>query len=117
MKKISSPKFQLAGANFSIEVNPDNSYHSAPGFIGVYLHNYGNEDQTISMTIKAVFGSVTDICFKLDMRMIPASKGWGSPKFLSHEKYREMAKVHGDVLKLELEVTLHTKTEGDGWTR
>ena len=44
-------------------------------------------------------------------------EGVGFPKFLSHEKYRELAKVHGDVLKLDVVLTLHTKSEGGGWTR
>ena len=116
-KQIISPKFKLAGVDFSIDVYPDNSANSGAGFFGVYLQNYGKEDQIISMTIKEVFGSVTKMNFVTEMQKAPGFKGWGCPKFMSHEKYRQLAKVHGDVLKLDVVVTLHTKAEGDGWTR
>ena len=71
------------------------------------------------MTIKEVSGSVLDFVVLMEKKNIQAGEGsgWGFPKFLSHEKYREYAKVHGDVLKLDVVVTLHTKAEGDGWTR
>lgn len=38
-------------------------------------------------------------------------------QFLSHEKYQEWARDHEDALKLEVMVTVHTKAEGDDWTR
>ena len=53
----------------------------------------------------------------MEMKIVPAGQGLGWDKFLSHEKYRQLAEEHGDVLKLDIVVTLHTKAEGDGWTR
>ena len=49
---ISSPKFKLAGVDFSINVWPDNIANDGPGFISVFLRNHGGEDQTISMTVR-----------------------------------------------------------------
>ena len=111
-KKIVSPKFKIAGVEFSIWVYTDESRNDAPGFIGVYLHNYSNEDQMSSVTAK---GSGVEASW--EMTKVPAGKGFGRKKFMTHEKYREWAKVHGDVFKLDVVVTLHTKAEGDDWTR
>ena len=109
---IRSPKFKIAGIEFSIDVYPENSPDDASGFIGVYLDNHGNEDQTTSITVKEASGVKNS--WKMDT--VSAGSGWGFPKFISHEKYREWAKVQDDVLSLEVVVTLHKKAEGDGWT-
>ena len=112
-QRIVSPKFKMAGVEFSIAVYPDNSVHDAPGFIGVYLVNYSNDDQMCSVTSKA-FGRE----WSWEMKKIPShGKSWGWPEFLSHEEYREWAKAHGDVFKLEVVVTHYRKAEGDDWTR
>ena len=67
------------------------------------------------MTVKEVSGFCMDVV--MEKRKFLAGKGWGCARFVSHEKYRQFAKDHGDILKLEVVVTLHTKAEGDGWTR
>ena len=110
-----SPKFKLAGVDFSIDVLPDNSNHDCSGFIGVYLSNCGNEDRTTSVTVKEASGEEAS----WEMDKVEAGTFWGFHEFLSHEKYRKWAKDHGDVLKLEVTVTVHSKAEGegDGWTR
>ena len=109
---IVSPMFKMAGVEFSIAVNPDNSVHNEPGFVGVYLQNHSTEVQMCSVTAKGpgVEGS-------WEMEKGPARKGWGWPKFLSHEEYRKWAKAHEDVFNVELVVTLHRKAEGDDWIR
>ena len=106
-----SPKFKLAGGDFSINVYPDDS--DAPGFVGVYLHNHGDEDQTTSITFKEDSGEEAS----WEMDKVRAGVGLGMTKFLSHYKYRNWAKDHGDVLRLEVVVTVYSKAEGDGWTR
>ena len=112
MREIQSPKFMMAGVEFSIYVYPDFLQYS-PGRIGVGLHNYSNEDQMCSVTAKG-----TGVEKSWEMKKVRAGKQYGwMPGFMTHEKYREWAKVHGDVLKLEVVVTLHTKAEGDDWTR
>ena len=110
-KALYSPKFKLAGVDFSVLVYPDKE---GSGFIGVYLHNLSTEDQTTSVTMKHDSSNVES---RWDMNKVLAGKGWGYTKFLSHEKYRQFAKDHEDVLKLEVLVTLHTKVKGDVWTR
>ena len=109
---IFSPKFKMAEVEFSIDVYPDCSVHNGPGFIGVFLHNYSKEDQMSCVSSKA-----SGVAGSWKMVKVPAGKGWGWPKFLSHEKYREWAKANGDVFKLEAVVTHHRKAEGDDWTR
>ena len=113
-QKIVSARFQIAGMEFSIDVYPDAAVYDGSGFIGVYLHNYSKETLMSSVTVKEASGKENS----WEMRKEPETeRGFGWNKFLSQEKYREWAKDHGDVLKLEVLVTLHTKTEGDGWTR
>ena len=108
--KISSPMFKLAGGgvDFSIEVYPD---YQGSGNINVRFRNHTIEDLLSSITVKAsgAEGSI-------EMKKVPARMSLGC-WFLSHEKYREWVKTHGDVLKLEVVVTLHSKARGDGWTR
>ena len=52
-RRIISPKFMVAGdgVEFSIDVYPESSQNS-PGWIGVVLQNYSNEDQMSSVTAK-----------------------------------------------------------------
>ena len=107
-KYISSPKFKLAGIDFSIDViiRFDD--------IGVYLHNYSNEEQMFSFTVKEASGGM----WRGEKFMV-GKRGNGRAlveKVLSHKKYIKWSKDNGDVFKLEVLLTLH-RTEGDGWTR
>ena len=108
--KISSPKFKLAGKKFSIDVYPD---YTHSGYIGVFLFNDHTEDQITSITIKEASGEENS----WEMTKIRAGQRWGFRRFLSHEKYRQLAKTRGDVLRLDVEVTLHKKAVGNSWTR
>ena len=113
-KSPSSPKFQLAGVDFSIDVLPDGAAYGVPGFIGVFLHNYSKEDQMVSVTVKEASGVESNWW---EMEELEADTWWGFPSFLAHKRYRRFAKYNGDVLRLEVSLTLHTKAMGDGWTR
>ena len=106
-KEIDSPMFKLAGVDFSIDVLPDCS-----GYLCFYLRNYGDEDQTTSVAVKN--GPGVDVNWKM---MKVEAQGIGVFWFISHENYRQWAKDHGDVLRLEVVVTVHSKAESDGWTR
>ena len=110
MDAIRSPKFKLNGIGFSIDVYPDND---DSWFIGVFLHNYGNEDQTLSITVKEASGEEDS----WEMEEVEAGDSWGFTQFLRHKNYREWAKEHGDILKLEVVVTVHSKPEDFSWTR
>ena len=83
------------------------------GYIAVVLQNCSKEDQMTSITVQENSG--VERSWK--MRKIPAGETLGFPTFLSIENYRELAKVNGDVLSLDVVLTLHTKAEVDGWTR
>ena len=111
MKGISTPKFKLAGVDCSIDVYPDSAASS--GFIGVFLNNFGKEDQMTSIAVKEASGKEGS----WEMDKIEAGQGRGFAKFLSHENYRQYAQVHGDVLKLDVVVTVHTKAKSDVWAR
>ena len=112
-KAIVSPKFKLAGAEFSIHIFPCVAVGVNAPFIGVFLANHSNEEQMASITVKeASAGKLS-----WEMKKVPGGQGFGFPNFLSHEKYREWANAHGDVLKLEVVVTVHSKAEGSSWTR
>ena len=107
---IISPIFKLAGKEFSIGVHPD---YTDSGYIGVFLHNYSNGDQMTSIAVKETSG----VERSWEMSKTTAGKAIGFPMFLSHENYRKLAKVNGDILRLEVVLTLHIKAKGDGWTR
>ena len=106
IKAIVSPKFKVAEIEFSIIVYPEYD-----GFIGVFLRNYSKEvpSPMSSFTVKAASG--VEMSREIDDWYV----GFGT--FLSHEKYREWVKTHGDVLELEVLVTVNSKAEGDGWSR
>ena len=110
--KIRSPNFNLAGKEFSVDVHPN---YNDSEYIAVFLHNYSFEDQVTSVTICETSG----LQRSMEMAKIPAGKGLGFTMFLSHENYRKLAKVNGDVRRLKVAVTLHIKAdgEGEGWTR
>ena len=111
MKGIITPKFKLAGGDFSIYVYPE--FTASSGFISVFLANFGKEDQMTSIAVKEASGKEGS----WEMDKIAAGKGQGFSKFLSHENYRQYAQVHGDVFKLDVVVTVHTKAESDVWAR
>ena len=112
--EIESPMFNLGGAAMSISVHPDckNS-----GFIGVFLLNYSDQDQTCSVTFKGPAGAVS----YWERKVKGAKKACGFSEFLSHGDYKEWAEENGDVFKLEVSVSLLTKeivaTDIDCWTR
>ena len=112
-KKMISPQFYIAGVVFSIHVYPDNSGRGGPGFVGIYLSNDSDEDQITSISVKKASGEEVS----WEMQKVLFSNSHGFYEFLSHENYREWANEHGDVLKLEVVVTVHSKAEGGDWTR
>ena len=110
---IESPKFNLGGVEMSIRVHPK----SEGGVIGVFLHSYSDQDQTCSATIKTPAG----VEVNWERKIIEANQSCGSSRFLTHGEYEKWAKKNGDVLKLDVSVSLYTKemvtTDVDGWTR
>ena len=103
---ILCPKFKVGDTSLSIAVYPQDS----EGYIGVYLINEENEKITATATFKHASGVEKT---KKNMEM-PAKTGSGRAKFLSHKAYKEWAKDHGDVFKVEVKITLHN--EKAHWT-
>ena len=116
-RDIISPKFKLAGIDFSIDVIPESciriEWREVIPYIGVYLSNYSDEEQMFSFTVKPASGGT----WRGEKFMVGAGERWALvEKVLSHKKYMKWSKDNGDVFKLEVLLTLH-RTEGDGWTR
>ena len=109
-KFVDSPRFNLGGVEFFIRVR-HNDENPQCEFIGVFLMNGSKKDQTFSVTF--LEGSGTRESFK----KITALRGQGFLKFLSLEKFRTWAFIHGDVFQLKATVTLHQKGTGDDWIR
>ena len=99
-------KIDDGDTSLSIAVYPQDS----EGYIGVYLINEENEKITATATFKHASG-VEKTNKNVEM---PAKTGSGRAKFLSHKAYKEWAKDHGDVFKVEVKITLHN--EKAHWT-
>ena len=102
-KAIGSPKFTLAGVQFSIRVYPEKTAN----YIGVFVMNESNEDQTVSFAFKSPIPDTELGPF--NMQVIEKGWGWGSPDYMTHEEYKSWANENGDVFKLEVTATLQIK--------
>ena len=109
---ILCPKFKVGDTSLSIAVYPQDENENSEGYIGVYLINEENEKITATATFKHALG-VEKTNKNVEM---PAKTGSGRAKFLSHKAYKELAKDHGDVFKVEVEVTTHEEKGPAQWT-
>ena len=109
-KSVESPRFKLDGSEFYIWVKLS---EENPEFIGVFLVNVSKKDQTTSFTFLEGSGARES----LKMKEIKRFKANGFVKFLSLEKFKTWAFIHGDVFSLKATVTLHQKGSGDDWIR
>ena len=108
--KIISSKFKVGDTNFTVQVNPqdpNDSHH-----IGVYLNNEEEEDVTATFTFKHASG-VEDT---LENQELEAGNGLGATNFLSHGAYKDWAKDHGDVFKVDVKITLQVEKGPAQWT-
>ena len=120
-KAIESPKFNLGGVEMTIRVYPD---YRMGGSVGVFLLNHSDQDQKVSFTFTSKKSKSAGPIYALTQEsrervMIQANKSLGYPGFLSHRDYKKLAEEDGDVFKLEVSVSLHTKEKSatDSWTR
>ena len=115
--EIESPKFQLAGINMSVIVVPE--VVQKPGFIFIGVAHDSGHDQLTSGKIfvnKEASGGKT---FSWKMEKVPACE-WFGFSGLSKADCKKLAKESGDILELEVTVTVHTKvntSSGGEWTR
>ena len=72
------------------------------GFIAVYLANNNLENIETSFVLKHESGVA--VCENKEIVKLA-----GSRKFLSHADYKKWAEDHGDVFKVEAEITLHVE--------
>lgn len=97
---IASPKFKVCGKEFYICVYPED-YRDGSTHIAVYLHNPSDEK------IKTIyqFKHESGVKFNRKVREIDARSGIGHDKFLSHVAYKKWAEDHGDIFRVEVEIT------------
>ena len=111
-KLVESLEFKISEVEFFIRVTP--GYQDSE-FIRVDLMNCSKEKQATSVTFLQGSGAAVS----WEMIEVPGDKGRGCPRFLSHEKFKAWANIHGDVFQLKAKVTLHQKKQetGDDWIR
>ena len=115
---IESPRFNHAHGDveMSICVYLDDG---SSGFIGVSLHNYSDRDCQTNFVTFNTKTSPYRRSYVYPRAIIQAKEGLASTRILSHCDYKKWAEKNGDVLKLEVSVSLLTKEMAafDGWTR
>ena len=97
-KLIKGPKFKVGEKEFSFLIFPEH----LKGFIAVYLANNNFEPIETSFVLKHESGVA--VCENREI----VNFG-GSRKFLSHADYKKWAEDHGDVFRVEVEITLHVE--------
>ena len=114
-EQVESPRFKLAGVEFSIVVF--STKRTKFVYVEPSLANRSDEDQTTSVT----FTDESGVERSWQMEPLGAKDYDGFPNFLSYEDYKTWAKDHGDVFKVKAKVTLHQKRktteDEDGWIR
>ena len=101
-KFITCPNFYVAGKKLSINIYLE----EGDDHIVVFLFNRNDEKIKASCTFKHESGRYgQDPIFK-DQEIEP-NEGHGIGEFLSHEDYKKWAEGHGDVFRVEAEITLH----------
>ena len=112
-KGIFSPMFTVGDTSLKVCVHPQDWRDDSAEYIAVYLYNEEKENVTATFTVRHASGIESEVNNGKD-EMKPKG-GYGDNKFLSHEAYKEWAKDHGDVFKVELEITLHVEKPAQ-WT-
>ena len=122
-KPIKSPKFKVGETSLAVWVYPQYKNEKTGEYVAVYLQNEEKESVTATTTfshasgVKKTFKNqeiATDWGYWGFTRSLAPHKGF--TRFLSHKAYKKWAKDHGDVFKLEVEITLHVKKPAQ-WTR
>lgn len=105
-KPIHGPKFKVGKKDFHIKIYPEDNREGST-HIAVYLCNpiLNKEKIKASCTLKHESG----VMKVFENREIEAGSGRGASEFLSHVAYKKWAEDHGDVFKVEAEITLHVQ--------
>ena len=97
-KPIEGPKFKVGEKDFSFLIFPEH----LKGLIAVYLVNNNLENIETSFVLKHESGVA--VCENREIGNLG-----GSRKFLSHADYKKWAEDHGDVFKIEAQITLYVE--------
>ena len=117
--KISSPTFQLAGINMFVTVFPKPIKNPGSIFIGLTGHASRHDQLTSGKVIVNKEASGGKVFFRWEMKKVVAGK-WCGYTWLSKAGYKKYVKKSGDILELEVTVTVHSKvntSSGGEWTR
>ena len=98
---IEGPKFKVGEREFSINIYPEDSDYNPS--IGVYLNNQSKEKIKASY----IFNHESGVKVNFTNQEIDVGHDYGEDEFLSHVAYKKWAEDHGDVFKVEAEITLH----------
>ena len=101
-KPIEGPKFKVGEKDFNIDIYPEDLREGST-HIGVSLCNLNAEKIKASFSVKHESG-VKKVA--KNREILAEGFGFGFPKFLSHVAYKKWAEEHGDVFKVEAEITL-----------
>ena len=100
-KSFCSPEFKVGDTSLMVEVDPFRQ-----DYIAVYLCNEGENEATVTYMIKHASG-----VFHTKEGVIGSCSSADGFDILSHKAYKEWAKDHGDVFKVEIKITLHQKKD------
>ena len=101
-KPIESPMFKVGEKEFCLAIYPEGKSSEGSTHIVVYLNNLNEEKIKASYIFKHESG----VKKVLNNKELKAGKGKGhGSHFLSHEAYKKWAEDHGDVFKVEAEIT------------
>ena len=111
-KEIISPKFKVGETSLTLYVHPQDWRENSQEYIAVYLSN--EEKKKVNATYTFKHASGVEKTFK--NQKFEVNDSLGTAQFLSHEAYKKWARNHGDVLKVEVEITLHVEMGPAQWT-
>ena len=112
MKPIDAPPFKIAGKKMAVSVQPYEARENSRG-IGVYLVNL-TEDEKLTATFTMIVCS-RELTVGPCKSEIDPDTNMGYPCLLTHEVYKKWAKENGDILKLEVKLTLHFSDNQSSW--
>ena len=104
-KEIKGPKFKVGEKEFYISIYPED-HHDGSSHIAVYLSNPSKDKIKASYMFKHDSGTEMGA---INQEIDAGDDGKGPSKFLSHVDYKKWAEDHGDVFRVEVEITLHVE--------
>ena len=104
--RIECPMFKVGEGEVHIDIHPENKTED---HIGVYVYNSYNSISNGKMKLSFILKHESGVEFDTKNQVMEVGEGRGWDEFLSHVDYKKWAEDHGDVLKVECEITLHVE--------